>query len=754
MSHTREKSGSRYSDLDDLKYKYYKELRDGKSKISGAGKYFRCPFCQYYRRTEYNFSELERHASRISKESKSATFRDKARHLGLLKYLDRYGRGVGKTSQSIKRSPDCPKSHHDDNRRYAKGTGESKLPQRATNEGNLLCSVERTTQNVDKPVDDDVLTHAGDTEPGDLVTEPRDRAALRGGIGAEVDDLVTESTEINTESEDIVVIAKATSFKPRGGISEVDLLSRSHASVMHSARKGDDEHIVWPWMAVIANLPVEKKGGRYVGDSCRNLKEEWVSQGFNPVKIHPLWNFRGHSGSAIVEFTKDMKGFENAMAFEKYFEMNHHGKRDWYARRHKGDKLYGWLAREEEYRGRDLIGKHLQKNGDLKTLSGIQKEVIRKDTSLMCNLTDTLESKRKLCEEIKKNISKTDSLMKNIMVQKDNMVKSYNEEMEKMRDAASSELKKIYEEHKKSKVELEAQRKELKLREKELNQRRALNESEKKKLDNQKKMNEMAILQQDKADINMMILADEQKRQKEQLHKKIIELEAKLDQKQALELQIEHIKGAIEVMKHMADEGDIEDKKKLESIEEELRDNEEELEGLESLNSDLIIKERRANEEVQEARKQLCTVFKDSRANICVKRMGELDGKPFMNAVKVKYGSADLEKARELCSLWEDYLRDPSWHPYKVVMVGEKHEEVLDENDEKLNSLKNEFGEEVYGAVTRALNEMNEYNPSGRYPVPELWNNSENRRVLLKDGISHLIKQWKVVRGKGKRRRN
>lgn len=97
-------------------------------------------------------------------------------------------------------------------------------------------------------------------------------------------------------------------------------------------------------------------------------------------------------------------------------------------------------------------------------------------------------------------------------------------------------------------------------------------------------------------------------RQKELLHKKILELEAKLDQKQALELQIERIKGAVEVMKHMVDEGDMEDKKKLESIEEELKDKEEELDHVESLNSSLIIKERRANEEVQEARKQLISV--------------------------------------------------------------------------------------------------------------------------------------------------
>lgn len=61
-------------------------------------------------------------------------------------------------------------------------------------------------------------------------------------------------------------------------------------------------------------------------------------------------------------------------------------------------------------------------------------------------------------------------------------------------------------------------------------------------------------------------------------------------------------------MKHMADEGDMEDKKKLEAIEEELRDKEEELEGLESLNSSLIVKGCKANDEIQEARKQLITV--------------------------------------------------------------------------------------------------------------------------------------------------
>lgn len=54
--------------------------------------------------------------------------------------------------------------------------------------------------------------------------------------------------------------------------------------------------------------------------------------------------------------------------------------------------------------------------------------------------------------------------------------------------------------------------------------------------------------------------------------------------------------------------------------------------------------------------------------------MGELDSKPFLEVMKKKYTEDEAEvRASELCSLWVEYLKDPDWHPFKVVMVDGEH---------------------------------------------------------------------------------
>lgn len=52
--------------------------------------------------------------------------------------------------------------------------------------------------------------------------------------------------------------------------------------------------------------------------------------------------------------------------------------------------------------------------------------------------------------------------------------------------------------------------------------------------------------------------------------------------------------------------------------------------------------------------------------------MGELDEKPFHNACRKRYKAEDADtKAAELCTSWQEELKKPSWHPYKIVNVDE-----------------------------------------------------------------------------------
>lgn len=300
-------------------------------------------------------------------------------------------------------------------------------------------------------------------------------------------------------------------------------------------------------------------------------------------------------------------------------------------------------------------------------------------------------------------------------------------------------------------IELESKKKKLDSWVRELNKREALTEREKQKLDEEKKQNDvrnsalqMASVEQRKADENVLRLVEEQKREKEEALKKILELERDIDAKQKLEMEIAELKGKLEVMKHLGGNDDAAVQNKIKEMNEELKDKMEEMDGMESLNQTLLMKERQSNDELQDARRTLkeglIEVLSSARAHIGIKRMGEIDSKAFQNALKQKFPNQEAEiKAVELLSLWQEKIKDPDWHPFKTIMIDESNvERVIDENDEELGKLKQEFGDEIYDAVTVALKEIEEYNPSGRYAIPELWNFKEGRKATLKLSLIHI----------------
>ncbi|KAH9702103.1 protein involved in de novo 2 [Citrus sinensis] len=488
-----------------------------------------------------------------------------------------------------------------------------------------------------------------------------------------------------------------------------------------------DEKFVWPWTGIVVNIPTRRaEDGRSVGESGSKLRDELIRRGFNPTRVHPLWNFRGHSGCAVVEFHKDWPGLHNAMSFEKAYEADHHGKKDWYASNQEKSGLYAWVARSDDYNLKNIIGDHLRKIGDLKTISEMMEEEARKQNLLVSNLTNMIEVKDKHLEEMKERFTETSNSVEKLMEEKDRLLQSYNEEIKKIQLSARDHFQRIFTDHEKLKLQLESQKKELELRGEELEKRETQNENDRKILAEEIEKNAMrnnslqlASLVQQKADENVRKLAEDQKKQKEDLHNRIIQLEKQLDAKQALALEIERLKGSLNVMKHMGDDGDIEVLQKMETVLKDLREKEGELDDLEALNQTLIIRERKSNDELQDARKELINALKElaGRAHIGLKRMGELDNKPFLEVMNRKYNEEEAEeRASELCSLWEEYLKDPDWHPFKVITAEGKHKEIINEEDEKLKGLKKEMGEEVYIAVTTALVEINEYNPSGSSP--------------------------------------
>ncbi|KAF3330741.1 paramyosin, long form-like protein [Carex littledalei] len=517
-------------------------------------------------------------------------------------------------------------------------------------------------------------------------------------------------------------------------------------------QKTEEEHFVWPWKGILANIPTQLKEGRLVGESGSKLRAQLSS--FNPLKVNPVWNYQGHSGFAIVDFATDMVGFKNAMYFEIDFEMKGQGKRGWEGRFNKnGEELFGWVAREDDYQRNDSIGEYLRRHGNLKNLAELERDEKVKNDRLVAGLLVDVEVKNKNLMELENKCAANEVAVEKIMQQREQMLCAYSAELEKMNRLSSDHLKRVMQDNMKLREVLESKKKEAEHTNQKFLQlstmERERSRQEASRLAKEMKSIDLASIERQKADVEVWKLVKEHKKEKEAHMKRILQLEQQLHTKQKLELEIHQLKvqlEEIEVMKNVGREDDPAWIEKFESMQEELKDKIEEMEEMESLNQALIIRESRSNEELEDARDELLKALEGrlSLAKIGVKRMGEIDQKAFKNARRLKFGKSKVdEEAAVLVLKWQNEIQNPAWCPFKP---GPDGKDVINEEDEKLQYLKKELSDEPYCAVVTALLEINEYNPVQRCLVPELWHFKEKRKASLKEAVCCTVNCWKYHR--------
>ena len=88
---------------------------------------------------------------------------------------------------------------------------------------------------------------------------------------------------------------------------------------------------------------------------------------------------------------------------------------------------------------------------------------------------------------------------------------------------------------------------------------------------------------------------------------KVLELERQLVAKQKLEMEIEELKGKMQVMSHLGDDTKVQEE--IKKMNHKLEEKMEEMGSIEDLNQTLLKKERQSNDELQEARKELIKVL-------------------------------------------------------------------------------------------------------------------------------------------------
>lgn len=182
----------------------------------------------------------------------------------------------------------------------------------------------------------------------------------------------------------------------------------------------NEEKFVWPWMGIVVNLQPQLMLREFPRE-----REDWLIAQFSRFRPHQvtiLECVKDQTACAIVRFSKQWSGFKDASAFEQHFVAEKYAKADWSKTNCRKDDLYGWLARSDDYDSSGPIGEYLRNNGDLKSVSDLEREGLQATDRRVAYYAHQIEEKNKHLQELELENNKNAMKLERMMEEKDKLI--------------------------------------------------------------------------------------------------------------------------------------------------------------------------------------------------------------------------------------------------------------------------------------------------------------------------------------------
>lgn len=186
-----------------------------------------------------------------------------------------------------------------------------------------------------------------------------------------------------------------------------------------------NELLCVPWTGIIVNIVKRFEHGRCI------FSEEYLMDKFykyKPKEVVLFWDGEKLTGEAVVKFDNNWTGYRNCLEFEKLFESDHRGKKDWVSKKAlSGPHMYGWFARADDFESVGVVGDYLRRTGDLKTISDIVDEEDRGRQDKIHNLAYELDKKNENLDDLKIKYNEKNMSLSRLLDEKDRLHQDFLE---------------------------------------------------------------------------------------------------------------------------------------------------------------------------------------------------------------------------------------------------------------------------------------------------------------------------------------